>query len=159
MTGSHKGFKGKYFFFSFGYFFFSKIFFYSKIFLICSDVFFLIGFSFCLIQMFFLCSSNIFYCRISASSATVYAYLGEMHANSKRAAAIAWGSVFISFSFITLPGKLVNMVILTGEYRVSPRLLISWVLQESTKSTNHAGHQHCKEKDTNPTTIRVSSVV
>lgn len=107
----------------------------------------------------FLCSSNIFYCRISASSATVYAYLGEMHANSKRAAAIAWGSVFISFSFITLPGKLVNMVILTGEYRVSPRLLISWVLQEPTKSTNHAGHQHCKEKDTNPTTIRVSSVV
>ncbi|XP_075976263.1 synaptic vesicle glycoprotein 2B-like [Anticarsia gemmatalis] len=43
-------------------------------------------------------------CLISASSATVYAYLGEMHANSKRAAAIAWGSVFISFSFIILPG-------------------------------------------------------
>lgn len=43
-------------------------------------------------------------CLISASSATVYAYLGEMHANSKRAAAIAWSSAFISFSFIILPG-------------------------------------------------------
>lgn len=43
-------------------------------------------------------------CLISASSATVYAYLGEMHANTRRAAAIAWGSVFISFSFIILPG-------------------------------------------------------
>ncbi|XP_041968012.1 4-hydroxybenzoate transporter PcaK-like [Aricia agestis] len=43
-------------------------------------------------------------CMVSASSATVYAYLGEMHCNTKRAAAIAWGSVFISFSFIILPG-------------------------------------------------------
>ncbi|XP_053605726.1 synaptic vesicle glycoprotein 2A-like [Plodia interpunctella] len=43
-------------------------------------------------------------CLVSASSATVYAYLGEMHMNSRRASAIAWGSVFISFSFITLPG-------------------------------------------------------
>ncbi|XP_073952774.1 synaptic vesicle glycoprotein 2A-like [Choristoneura fumiferana] len=43
-------------------------------------------------------------CFVSASSATVYAYLGEMHANTRRAAAIAWGSAFISFSFIILPG-------------------------------------------------------
>ncbi|XP_072929424.1 synaptic vesicle glycoprotein 2A-like [Epargyreus clarus] len=43
-------------------------------------------------------------CLISASSATVYAYLGEMHISSRRAAAIAWGSAFISFSFIILPG-------------------------------------------------------
>ncbi|RVE46547.1 hypothetical protein evm_008782 [Chilo suppressalis] len=43
-------------------------------------------------------------CLVSASSATVYAYLGEMHTNTRRASAIAWGSVFISFSFITLPG-------------------------------------------------------
>ncbi|CAG9787480.1 unnamed protein product [Diatraea saccharalis] len=43
-------------------------------------------------------------CLVSASSATVYAYLGEMHTNTRRASAIAWGSAFISFSFITLPG-------------------------------------------------------
>ncbi|KAJ0177580.1 hypothetical protein K1T71_006453 [Dendrolimus kikuchii] len=43
-------------------------------------------------------------CLISASSATVYAYLGELHISSRRASAIAWGSVFISFSFIILPG-------------------------------------------------------
>ncbi|KAL4703838.1 hypothetical protein ACJJTC_016805 [Scirpophaga incertulas] len=43
-------------------------------------------------------------CLVSASSATVYAYLGETHMSSRRASAIAWGSVFISFSFITLPG-------------------------------------------------------
>ncbi|CAK1543773.1 unnamed protein product [Leptosia nina] len=43
-------------------------------------------------------------CLVSASSATVYAYLGEMHTGSRRAAAIAWGSAFISFSFIILPG-------------------------------------------------------
>ncbi|CAH2085940.1 unnamed protein product [Euphydryas editha] len=43
-------------------------------------------------------------CLVSASSATVYAYLGEMHTGSRRAAAIAWGSAFISFSFMILPG-------------------------------------------------------
>ncbi|XP_047531589.1 synaptic vesicle glycoprotein 2C-like [Vanessa atalanta] len=43
-------------------------------------------------------------CLVSASSATVYAYLGEMHTSSRRAAAIAWGSAFISFSFMILPG-------------------------------------------------------
>ncbi|OWR46359.1 SV2 protein 1 [Danaus plexippus plexippus] len=42
-------------------------------------------------------------CLVSASSATVYAYLGEMHTGSRRAAAIAWGSAFISFSFMILP--------------------------------------------------------
>lgn len=46
--------------------------------------------------------------RISASSATVYAYLGEMHTGSRRAAAIAWGSAFISFSFMILPGEYPN---------------------------------------------------
>lgn len=46
----------------------------------------------------------IFVSSVSASSATVYAYLGEMHASTRRAAAIAWGSAFISFSFIILPG-------------------------------------------------------
>ncbi|XP_048006762.1 synaptic vesicle glycoprotein 2A-like isoform X1 [Leguminivora glycinivorella] len=53
-------------------------------------------------------------CFVSASSATVYAYLGEMHANSRRAAAIAWGSVFISFSFIILPG--LAWVIIPGKW-------------------------------------------
>ncbi|XP_052758145.1 synaptic vesicle glycoprotein 2C-like [Galleria mellonella] len=43
-------------------------------------------------------------CLVSASSATVYAYLGEMHTNTRRASSIAWGSIFISLSFIILPG-------------------------------------------------------
>ncbi|GBP21641.1 Synaptic vesicle glycoprotein 2A [Eumeta japonica] len=41
---------------------------------------------------------------VSASSATVYAYLGELHTAARRASAIAWGSAFISFSFMILPG-------------------------------------------------------
>ncbi|CAB3226951.1 unnamed protein product [Arctia plantaginis] len=53
-------------------------------------------------------------CSVSASSATVYAYLGEMHTNSKRASAIAWGSAFISFSFITLPG--LAWIIIPGKW-------------------------------------------
>ncbi|CAH1635490.1 unnamed protein product [Spodoptera littoralis] len=56
-------------------------------------------------------------CLISASSATVYAYLGEMHANSKRAAAIAWSSAFISFSFIILPG--LAWIIIPGKWSFS----------------------------------------
>lgn len=48
---------------------------------------------------------------MSASSATVYAYIGEMHVSRKRAAAIAWGSVFISFSFIILPGTIYYILI------------------------------------------------
>ncbi|XP_063827698.1 synaptic vesicle glycoprotein 2A-like [Ostrinia nubilalis] len=42
-------------------------------------------------------------CLVSASSATVYAYLGEMHTDSRRASAIAFGSTFIAFTFIVLP--------------------------------------------------------
>ncbi|XP_028158703.1 synaptic vesicle glycoprotein 2A-like isoform X2 [Ostrinia furnacalis] len=53
-------------------------------------------------------------CLVSASSATVYAYLGEMHMNTRRASAIAWGSVFISFSFITLPG--LAWIIIPGKW-------------------------------------------
>ncbi|XP_013137629.1 PREDICTED: synaptic vesicle glycoprotein 2B-like [Papilio polytes] len=53
-------------------------------------------------------------CLVSASSATVYAYLGEMHIKSRRAAAIAWGSAFISFSFIILPG--LAWLIIPGEW-------------------------------------------
>ncbi|XP_013167920.1 PREDICTED: synaptic vesicle glycoprotein 2B-like [Papilio xuthus] len=53
-------------------------------------------------------------CLVSASSATVYAYLGEMHVKSRRAAAIAWGSAFISFSFIILPG--LAWLIIPGEW-------------------------------------------
>ncbi|XP_026727133.1 synaptic vesicle glycoprotein 2A-like [Trichoplusia ni] len=56
-------------------------------------------------------------CLISASSATVYAYLGEMHAHSKRAAAIAWSSVFISLSFIILPG--LAWLIIPGKWSFS----------------------------------------
>ncbi|XP_026330447.1 synaptic vesicle glycoprotein 2C-like [Hyposmocoma kahamanoa] len=56
-------------------------------------------------------------CLVSASSATVYAYLGEMHINSRRASAIAWGSVFISFSFIILPG--LAWLIIPGEWSYS----------------------------------------
>ncbi|XP_028026245.1 synaptic vesicle glycoprotein 2C-like [Bombyx mandarina] len=56
-------------------------------------------------------------CLISASSATVYAYLGEMHTSSRRAAAIAWGSAFISFSFMILPG--LAWLIIPGKWTFS----------------------------------------
>ncbi|KAL0881329.1 hypothetical protein ABMA27_001210, partial [Loxostege sticticalis] len=42
-------------------------------------------------------------CMVSASSATVFAYLGEMHSDSRRSSAIAYGSTFIAFTFIILP--------------------------------------------------------
>ncbi|CAG9580182.1 unnamed protein product [Danaus chrysippus] len=56
-------------------------------------------------------------CLVSASSATVYAYLGEMHTGSRRAAAIAWGSAFISFSFMILPG--LAWLIIPGKWSFS----------------------------------------
>ncbi|CAG4946268.1 unnamed protein product [Colias eurytheme] len=56
-------------------------------------------------------------CLVSASSATVYAYLGEMHTGTRRASAIAWGSAFISFSFIILPG--LAWVIIPGQWSFS----------------------------------------
>ncbi|CAG5033906.1 unnamed protein product [Parnassius apollo] len=70
-------------------------------------------------------------CLVSASSATVYAYLGEMHVASKRASAIAWGSAFISFSFIILPG--LAWLIIPGKWswqwgamRLSPWRVFMW---------------------------------
>ncbi|XP_073952775.1 synaptic vesicle glycoprotein 2A-like [Choristoneura fumiferana] len=41
---------------------------------------------------------------ISASCATVYVYLGELHTAKHRAPAIAWGSAFIALSYFTMPG-------------------------------------------------------
>lgn len=65
-------------------------------------------------------------CLVSASSATVYAYLGEMHINSKRAAAIAWGSVFISFSFIILPGLAWLIIPGAWSYMLGPFKIVPW---------------------------------
>ncbi|XP_050678014.1 putative transporter svop-1 [Leptidea sinapis] len=53
-------------------------------------------------------------CLVSASSATVYAYLGELHIKSRRASAIAWASAFISFSFIILPA--LAWIIIPGKW-------------------------------------------
>ncbi|XP_068621699.1 synaptic vesicle glycoprotein 2A-like [Battus philenor] len=70
-------------------------------------------------------------CLVSASSATVYAYLGEMHISHRRASAIAWGSAFISFSFIILPG--LAWVIIPGKWswqwgliQVTPWRVFMW---------------------------------
>ncbi|XP_047504793.1 synaptic vesicle glycoprotein 2C-like [Pieris napi] len=65
-------------------------------------------------------------CLVSASSATVYAYLGEMHTGSRRAAAIAWGSAFISFSFIILPG--LAWIIIPGQWSwtISGFRIVPW---------------------------------
>lgn len=70
-------------------------------------------------------------CLVSASSATVYAYLGEMHTSSRRAAAIAWSSAFISFSFMILPG-LAWLIIpgkwsfLMGGFKMVPWRVFIW---------------------------------
>ncbi|KAF2894062.1 hypothetical protein ILUMI_12112 [Ignelater luminosus] len=40
---------------------------------------------------------------ISGSSSALYAYLGEFHGNNRRSGAIAWCTVFMTFSLIILP--------------------------------------------------------
>ncbi|XP_049870534.1 synaptic vesicle glycoprotein 2A-like [Pectinophora gossypiella] len=65
-------------------------------------------------------------CLVSASSATVYAYLGEMHINSRRAAAIAWGSVFISFSFMILPGLAWIIIPGSWSFTVGSLTVVPW---------------------------------
>ncbi|KAM3956292.1 LOW QUALITY PROTEIN: synaptic vesicle glycoprotein 2C-like [Aphomia sociella] len=65
-------------------------------------------------------------CLVSASSATVYAYLGEMHMNARRASSIAWGSIFISLSFIILPG--LAWLIIPGKwsFQVGSITVVPW---------------------------------
>ncbi|XP_059054615.1 synaptic vesicle glycoprotein 2C-like isoform X2 [Achroia grisella] len=65
-------------------------------------------------------------CLVSASSATVYAYLGEMHMNTRRASSIAWGSIFISLSFIILPG--LAWLIIPGKwsFTIGSLIIVPW---------------------------------
>ncbi|KAI5635153.1 major facilitator superfamily domain-containing protein [Phthorimaea operculella] len=65
-------------------------------------------------------------CLVSASSATVYAYLGEMHTNARRASAIAWGSVFISFSFMILPGLAWLIVPGSWSFHIGSFRVVPW---------------------------------
>nr|QHN70671.1 MFS transporter 3 [Limenitis arthemis astyanax] len=65
-------------------------------------------------------------CLVSASSATVYAYLGEMHTSSRRASAIAWGSVFISFSFMILPGLAWLIIPYKWEFSIFGFIMVPW---------------------------------
>ncbi|XP_053605604.1 synaptic vesicle glycoprotein 2A-like isoform X4 [Plodia interpunctella] len=70
-------------------------------------------------------------CLVSASSATVFAFIGEMHNNAKRATAIMFASTAIGITFIVEP--ILGWVILSGTWSfqlfgltISPWRVFMW---------------------------------
>ncbi|XP_073952773.1 synaptic vesicle glycoprotein 2C-like isoform X2 [Choristoneura fumiferana] len=66
-------------------------------------------------------------CLVSASIATVYAFLGELHTASHRASALAYGSAFIACSLFIMPGMAWLILPGTWSLHVSGRLsIVPW---------------------------------